>query len=104
VRKKEGLMKNQRQHVRRPVEEGDKLTLTIIPFEKEEIRDIMADATDIGAGGLGITARCALEPGYVIMKDGEGEYANGVLLWSQALDDMTCRAGIQFLSRRRKAA
>jgi len=96
-------MTNQRQHVRQPVEQRGKLALTIIPFEKEESIDIIADATDIGAGGLGITAHCALEPGYVIMKDGRGEYANGVLLWSEALDDVTCRAGIQLLTVLRKS-
>jgi hypothetical protein len=97
-------MTNQRQHVRLPAEQQGKLALTIIPFEKEESMDIIADATDFGAGGLGITANCPLEPGYVIMKDGRGEYANGVLLWSEALDDRTCRAGIQLLSVLRKAS
>ncbi len=97
-------MMNQRQHARKPYEQQEKLVLTIIPFEKEESLDIVADATDIGPGGLGITADCTLEPGYVIMKDGRGEYTNGVLVWSRALDGTACRAGIQFLSRRLKAA
>jgi hypothetical protein len=97
-------MRNQRQHVRQAVDQKGKLSLTIIPFEKEESIDIFADATDVGAGGLGITANCSLEPGYVIMKDKSGEYANGVLMWSEALDDRTCRAGIQFLSVLRKSA
>jgi hypothetical protein len=97
-------MKNQRQYKRQPVEQPGKLVLTIIPFEKETSLDVVADTTDIGAGGLGITANCALEPGYVILKDKSGEYANGVLLWTEALDDMTCRAGIQILSVLRKAS
>ena len=97
-------MMNQRQHSRKPYEQQGKLVLTIIPFEKEESLDIVADATDIGAGGLGITADCTLEPGYVIMKDGRGESTNGVLVWTRELDGKTCRAGIQFLSRRLKAA
>jgi hypothetical protein len=96
-------MSNQRLYGRQPAEEGGKLAMTIIPFGKEESVDIMADAVDIGAGGLGIIANCDLEPGYVIMKDNRGEYANGVLLWSRAIDDMTCRAGIQLLSVSRKA-
>ena len=91
-------MTNQRLYGRQPAEGEGKLVMTIIPFGKEESVDIIADAVDIGAGGVGIITNCDLEPGYVIMKDSRGEYANGVLLWSRAIDDMTCRGGIQLLS------
>ena len=91
-------MSNQRLYGRQPAEGEGKLVMSIIPFGKDESVDIIADAVDIGAGGLGIITNCDLEPGYVIMKDSRGEYANGILLWSRAIDDMTCRGGIQLLS------
>jgi len=90
-------MTDQRQNLRHPVKEQGKLALTIIPFEKEENIDIVADVTNIGERGLGIIAHGTLEPGYVIIKDGKGGYTNGVLVWSKELDDTTCHAGIQFL-------
>jgi hypothetical protein len=96
-------MANQRQHVRHPALQLRKLAMTLIPFEKEENIEVVADPTDIGAGGLGITADRVLEPGYVIIENGKGEHLKGVLVWSKKLDDMTCRAGIQIIPMHLKA-
>ena len=93
-----------RQHVRRPLEQSGKLAITLIPFGKLEMINILADAVDIGAGGLGITADCALEPGFVVIRAGIGERRDGVLVWSKELKDRTFRAGIQFLQAGHKKA
>lgn len=95
-------MMNMRQHIRQPLEQPGKLAMTLIPFEKLEKRDITADAVDMGAGGLGITAGFVLEPGFVIIRDGIGEQKDGVLMWSKELNDTTYRAGIQFIQTRLK--
>jgi len=93
-----------RQHVRRPLEQSGKLAITLIPFGKLEMIDILADGVDIGAGGLGITAEYALEPGFAVIRAGIGERRDGVLVWSKELKDATFRAGIQFLQTGNKKA
>lgn len=88
---------DQRQHIRRPAEQIGKLVMTVIPFEKLEKVDLVADALDMSAGGLGISVDCALEPAAVVIKDGLEERKHGLLVWSKELDNMTYRAGIQFV-------
>lgn len=91
------MQNEQRQHIRQPIEQTDKLIMTIIPFEKMEKRDITAAAFDMSTGGLGITTDYALEPSAVVIKGGLKERKHGFLVWSKEVDDRTYRSGIQFI-------
>ena len=98
-------MTDQRHATRYPTAQPGKLTLTILPFENESNNiDVKAVVTDVAETGLGVSAHRNLEPGYVTIKDDKGLYTHGVLVWSKKLNDMTYRAGIQFLLMVDKAA
>jgi diguanylate cyclase (GGDEF)-like protein/PAS domain S-box-containing protein len=90
-------MINQRQYVRNPLDKPKTLSLIVIPFEKLEKISVSAHAVDISDGGVGIYTDCALEPGFVVMRNGWKEFKSGVLLWSRPLDSNTYRAGIQYI-------
>ena len=95
---------NQRRHVRRQAERTEKLDMTIIPFGTLEGVEIAAHTVDMGPGGLGITADCALEPGFVVIRQGTEEGKKGVLVWTQAQGISSCRAGIQFITTHENSA
>jgi diguanylate cyclase (GGDEF)-like protein/PAS domain S-box-containing protein len=71
--------------------------LIVIPFEKLEKLNITAQAVDVSEGGVGINTDRALDPGFVVLRNGVGTYNNGVILWSKSLNDRTYRAGIQYV-------
>jgi diguanylate cyclase (GGDEF)-like protein/PAS domain S-box-containing protein len=90
-------MINLRQHVRNLLDAPRKLSLIVIPFKKLEKLNITAQAVDVSEGGMGINTDRALDPGFVVLRNGVGTFNNGVLLWSKSLNDRTYRAGIQYV-------
>jgi hypothetical protein len=90
-------MMNRRQHVRQPVEGSGRLAMTIIPYEKPEKIEIIADAVDQGEGGMGIVADRALSLGFVVIRDHLGGSKKGLLVWTKQRGDRSCRAGIQIV-------
>jgi DNA-binding response OmpR family regulator len=55
-----------------------------------------ATLTDISVGGLGITTHVKLPPQSSIFFDEKFMHQSGQVVWSQAVDNQTCRAGIRF--------
>jgi len=90
-------MMDQRQHVRQPVDVPGKLDMTLIPYEKPEKIDIIADAVDRGEGGMGIITDRALTLGFVVIRDERGGIRNGVLVWTTQRGERSYRAGIQIV-------
>ena len=97
-------MINKRQYIRNPLDKPQELSLIIIPFEKLEKANISARAVDVCDGGVGIYTDSALDPGFVVIRNGGVDFKSGVLLWSKALNDKTYRAGIQYIPLQRKNA
>jgi hypothetical protein len=95
-------MMNQRQHVRQPVEGPGRLAMTIIPYEKPEKIEIVADAVDRGEGGMGIVTDRALTLGFVVIRDDRGGNKKGVLVWAKQREDRSYRAGIQIVPAHEK--
>jgi diguanylate cyclase (GGDEF)-like protein/PAS domain S-box-containing protein len=90
-------MIDQRQYIRNLLDKPKELSLIIIPFEKLEKVNVSARAIDICDGGVGIYTDSALDPGFVVIRNGGRDFKSGVLLWSKALNDKTYRAGIQYI-------
>jgi hypothetical protein len=95
-------MVNKRQHVRQPVEGPGKLAMTIIPYEKPEKIEIVAEEVDQGEGGMGIVADRALALGFVMIRDDRGGSKKGVLVWTKQRGDRSYRAGIQIVPAHEK--
>lgn len=95
-------MIDQRQYIRNLLDKPREFSLIIIPFDKLEKISVSARAIEVGGGGMGIQTDRALDPGFVVIRNGMGDFKSGVLLWSKAINDRTYRAGIQYIPLPRK--
>lgn len=87
-----------RQFARKLFRKKTDVAISIAKFETLEKKDVSVRAVDISEGGLCVESSGPLEHGFVWFRDGMENHKGGVVVWSKALENNTCRAGIQFVS------
>ncbi len=73
------------------------MSLPVTPAESCQSVSFLATLMDISVGGLGLTTNKQVTVSQMIHFDEKFMHQSGVIVWSQAQDEQTCRAGIEFI-------
>jgi len=90
-------MKELRQYMRLPQGKTNSIALRIAKFGTLDKSDVTARAIDVSATGIGVEVDVPLQPGFVWFRDNVGHHQCGVVVWTKACGNNTCRAGIKFI-------